>query len=66
MKGNQNLPIDRTVELIGLLNEPFWQQAENLIPAQWMSNNFQKIKQHTQRVVDNINNFKNEIRRILS
>ena len=66
LKRKPNLPIDRAVESIGVLNEAFWQQAENLIPTQWMNSNFEKIKQHTQSIVTNINNFKKEIRRILS
>ena len=66
LKKDQSLPIDNAVEAIGALDESFWQHAENLIPAVWMNNNFQKIKQHTQSIVDNLDNFKTEIRRILS
>ena len=66
LKGNQALPIDNLVELIKSLDKAFWQKAEILIPQPWMSSNFQKIKEHTQGIVDNLNNFKIEIRRILS
>lgn len=66
LKRKPGLPIDQTVASIGVLSDTFWQRAENLIPTEWMNNNFEKIKRHSQSIVDNINNFKKEIRRILS
>jgi hypothetical protein len=66
LKGSKALPIDNLVESINSLDQEFWKRAEKLIPPQWMSNNFQKIKQHIQSIVENLNNFKIEIRRILS
>lgn len=66
LKRKLGLPIDQIVESIGVLDKAFWQHAEKLIPSEWMNNNFEKIKQHTQSIVNNIDNFKKEIRRILS
>ena len=65
LKGKNDLPIDGVVDLIKLFDSEFWKKAEKLIPAKWMES-FQKIKLHTQSVVNNVNKFKIEIRRILS
>lgn len=66
LKGKNGLPIDGVVDLVKSFNSEFWKKAEKLIPAMWMDQSFQKIKQHTQSVVKNVNRFKTEIRRILS
>lgn len=66
LKGNNNLPIDSIVGSMKVLNAKFWKKAEELIPHEWMDQSFQKIRQHTQAIMNNLNNFKIEIRRVLS
>jgi len=66
LKGKKSLRIDEAVDSIKSLDNAFWKKAEKLIPSQWMDESFQKIKQHTRSVVNNLNHFKTEIRRVLS
>jgi hypothetical protein len=66
LKGKFDLPIDETIDSLKAINGDFWNVAKTLIPTQWVTDNFQKIKAHTQNVIANLDNFTNEIKRILS
>lgn len=66
LKGKKSLRIDEVIDSIKSLDKEFWKKAENLIPSEWMDVSFQKIKQHTRNVVNNVSAFKTEIRRVLS
>lgn len=65
LKRRQGLNVDDCIKSIQALDNTFWDKAEELIPTQWLGNNFQKIKNHTQNTINNFSDFTNDIKRIL-
>ncbi len=47
------------------LNKRFWDATYNLLPQEWRTDDFDKIRDHLQLKVDHITEFKNEIMEIL-
>lgn len=58
--------IDDFIDSIKLIDESFWQKAENLIPSEWFdSKHFNDIKDYLSKIVINCDIFKSELERIL-
>ena len=61
----QDFPFSNIFQRFTTLDRQFWQRAEELIPDEWLDANFNKISNRSLTVVNNIQNFETEIRRIL-
>lgn len=48
------------------LDEKFWQMARNLIPQEWLSDQFDRIKQHFTEICNNKEAFVYELKKLMS
>lgn len=65
IKGD-NFPVAFLEENIDKLDGDFWDRAEQLIPNEWLSEQFDEIRDYLNTILDHKDQFINELRRVLA
>jgi hypothetical protein len=59
------IDLARITGAIEAVNATFWTELERLIPIEWKGTNFGHIRRHVESVQQNLDEFMNDVRRIL-
>ena len=65
LKGNEH-NFDAFVNKLIVLNDQFWDKLQRIIPAEWLTDHFDKIKNNLTSLVLHKDQFKEQLNKILS
>ena len=57
--------VERIVSSIEAISDDFWNELNEIVPDEWKSNYFLRIRSHIDSIRDNSTKFENNIRRFL-